>query len=1037
MKPDQWANPKKTDHAHRKQLSVFVIVLIVFLTIIIFFCPKQFLSADRSEDGTYYAGLVISEIMASNHTAVPDENGEYHDWIEIWNSSDHTINLQNVGLSDNGESIKFLFPKMMMEADARLVVFCSGTNQTHSDRAIHADFKLSSSGETIYLYQPSAYLIDAVTYRIIGTDTVWALQENGQFAETNLFSPGYANDESGHQAYQTANMLMDGALIINEICPNPLSGLADEDGDYVDWIELYNTTDQTISLNGYALSDKVNKPLMWRFPDNAIILPHGYYLVFCSGKDRSDDPTEIPHTNFKISSEHDTIVLSDLRGRVVDRVIVDNIPDDCSLARQDNRSYTVMPMSTPSLPNTEEGVWTMDAYIRHMNPTGVYISEVMASNHSTSIAGTTDTCDWVELYNPTDVMVDLSNYGFSDHIGRPRRWQFPQGMSIAPHSYLTVYCDGKEELTTTSSLHTNFKLKRSGGEVICLSDATGKVIDKLNLPEIPTDISYGRTQSITGFCYYRAGTPGTDNNTAEWFRGYAEAPELTVAPGLHYGTVNVALTIPDHCQVYYTTDGSIPTQSSTPYTGQTFELNYTTVLRARAFSDDDLDPSAIMTGTYFVNTYHTLPVVSLVADPDELWNPENGMLVAGSNIDKSRGIPFKNAIYRQFGKVEREGHVEVYLQDGTTLLNQGMEFGLQGEYSLDMPQKSFKLRARSSYGSKYFNAKLFDDREYTMYRCFSLRNSGNDCVWTRLVDGFQSRLLDDYGATILHQAWNPVVVYLNGVYWGHYNMRERVDQYFVAQHEGVSFDDADSITILEGNGSLHSGSNSVRQEYHTMIKRIKNSHPAENPEDLQYILDNIDVDNYLEYMALLMFVGESDTGNIRYYRIDYPDGTHSKWRWIWYDKDYGFFKSTFNSPVSYTRTIGMGEQKIDNTLFLKLLEVPEYRDRYFRKLGSVYRLFTTEHMMSVLLPLIEQIEPEMNIHFNRWGEENDPAIIAEAPRSVDGAYRYWQQRIKRLQNTLKKRPNLLWGYIKDGFGLTNAEMVEYFGEQPVMPEDAI
>lgn len=79
----------------------------------------------------------------------------------------------------------------------------------------------------------------------------------------------------------------------------------------------------------------------------------------------------------------------------------------------------------------------------------------------------------------------------------------------------------------------------------------------------------------------------------------------------------------------------------------------------------------------------------------------------------------------------------------------------------------------------------------------------------------------------------------------------------------------------------------------------------------------------------------------------------------------------------------------------------------------------------------------MNIHFNRWGEENDPAIITEALRSVDGAYRYWQQRIKRLQNTLKKRPNLLWGYIKDGFGLTNAEMVESFGEQPVMPEDAI
>ena len=117
--------------------------------------------------------------------------------------------------------------------------------------------------------------------------------------------------------------------------------------------------------------------------------------------------------------------------------------------------------------------------------------------------------------------------------------------------------------------------------------------------------------------------------------------------------------------------------------------------------------------------------------------------------------------------------------------------------------------------------------------------------------------------------------------------------------------------------------------------------------------------------------------------------------------------------------------------------MPEYKDKFLRKLGDVFKTFTTDYMLEVLQPLIDLIQPEMNMHFYRWGEENDTAIIAEAPTTADGAYRYWQQRISRLQNTLKKRPNLLWGYVKDAFKLTNSEMLEYLGERPALPDDAV
>ena len=986
------------------------------------------LDTAASSDAALYQGLRISEIMPGNKTAVPDEEGLFSDWVEVWNSTDRDISLKGVGLSDDGRTIKFIFPDVTLAADERVIVFCTDTNLLETGKPYHAKFKLSSSGETVYLYTPNAYAIDSVTYPIMSSDTSWSLVGD-EFQEVTWYSPTYENSEEGHQAYLLATMVTEGDLIINEVMADAKSGLSDEDGEFSDWIELYNTTDSVIDLSNYALSDKENKPMMWRFPDGAVIAPHSYYIVFCSGKDRRDDPSAIPHSSFKLSAEHDTVVLSDAKGRIVDRVTIDNLAEDCSYARGNNGVFSVHTMATPGRANDD--ISGADYDLRARNTTGVIITEVMASNSTVTVYEGVDTKDWIELYNSSSQTVDLSGYGLSDNIGRARRWQFPEGTVILPGAYLTVMCDGENTTTASTILHTNFKIKRAGGETICLSTPDGHVLDKIVLPAIPTDVSYGRTNDLSGFFYYETPTPNAANGL-DGFRGYADRPELLQPAGLYEGTVYTGFTIPEGCSVYYTTDGSIPTRDSTLYRGETLELNFTTVLRARAYSDsEDTRPSEIVTGSYFVNTYHSLPIVSVTVDPDELWNETDGMLVAGTNVDKS-SLPFKNTIYREFGKIPREGYVEYFLLDGTQVLSQGMEVALQGDYSLDMPQKSLKLRAKSKYGAKTFAAALFDDRPYTEYKGFTLRNSGNDCVWTRLLDGFESRLIDSYGTIVAHQAWNPVVVYINGVYWGHYNMRERKDKYFVAQHEGLSFDEADDITILKGNMALVSGSSAVRTEYKNMIAKIKKSDPANNEEDLQYILDNVDVDNYFEYIAFEMFFGNSDIGNMQMYRV--PGG---KWKWLLYDLDYGLFNSTFDSAKSYTKDKGMGQKNIDNTILKKLLTVPEYKDKFLRKLGDIFQTFTTEYMLSVLEPLVDLIEPEMSMHFARWGEENDTAIIAELPTTSDGAYRYWEKRVERLRNVIKKRPNLLWGYIQDAFNLSNAEMLDYFGERPEMPADAI
>ena len=219
-----------------------------------------------------------------------------------------------------------------------------------------------------------------------------------------------------------------------------------------------------------------------------------------------------------------------------------------------------------------------------------------------------------------------------------------------------------------------------------------------------------------------------------------------------------------------------------------------------------------------------------------------------------------------------------------------------------------------------------------------LRNSGNDSMFTRLQDGFQSRLMDYCDSKVAHQAWKPYAVYLNGIYWGNMNLRERTDRFMLAQHEGLPWTTRTRLPAA-GQRPVKYGSN---KEFKAMIKKIKAGNPAKNPEDLQYILDNVDVDNLFEYMAFEMFFGNSDIGNTRFYRFD-VDG--SKWKWVLFDVDYGLYNSGFNSPWSYTQEKGMGDQRIDNTIFRALLSVPEYKDKYLTIYGNIFRKLTTEVML--------------------------------------------------------------------------------------------
>ena len=194
------------------------------------------------------------------------------------------------------------------------------------------------------------------------------------------------------------------------------------------------------------------------------------------------------------------------------------------------------------------------------------------------------------------------------------------------------------------------------------------------------------------------------------------------------------------------------------------------------------------------------------------------------------------------------------------------------------------------------------------------------------------------------------------------------------------------------------------------------------------------MDNYFDYMAIQMFFGNSDPGNIRFYKLKTPG---SKWKWIVYDLDYGLFRSGFDSPTSYLKDKGAGEQLIDNTLIRKLLENDQMRDKFLTRLGEFYQVFTTEFMTTAFNEMAKVLEPEMVMHFSRWAEENDKAITFDNPTTPEGAMRYWYTRLDYTRNVLKKRPTYFYEMVQERFKLTDEQMLGYFGEKPPLPADAI
>ena len=966
--------PAKRENRRRAQSrrGALALALICALTLAAGFALDALMPPGGAADEGAAASaspLRISEVMASNASAHRDAGGAFCDWVELVNTGAQLENVGGFRLVD-GENVlaPLTLPDIALAPGEHLVIYCDGEERNVPGGELHAPFRIDADGAALALYDADGALADAVDVPALTANEVYRRDEaTGTWQVSGEYTPGLANTREMHLSLEAEES--DSPLILTEASSANRTYAPDADGACHDYVEIHNPSAQAIDLTGYCLTDDEADPGKWAFPQGATIPAGGYLLVYASGG-AAGAAGEL-HASFKLDSAGETLLLTDPEGRAISRLSLPALKSDQAYSLGEDGAYTAALAPTPGLPNDSDEPRLQMA---RANAGGVYISELMASSDE-------HPHDWLEVYNASSQAADISGWGLSDDAASPRKYRFPQGTVIQPGDHLTLYLSGTDGVDASGILHASFRLSADGGYGLTLSDASGALLDRVFVPEQYTGISYARMED-GGFLYTTEDTPDRVN-AQTGYQGRTQAPAFSIpgGPQAEGSTLQVELTAAPGARIFYTLDCSAPDETSTPYAGP-IAVTDTTVVRAVAYQEGYL-PSYSASQSYLYDAEHTMRVVSMVADPEDIFGPEGF-----------------HTLYER--DLERPGHIEVYTEDGAQMLSENCALRLHGQGSRKYQQKGFKVIARREYGTNRFRAPLFTGRDYTEYQSFLLRASSEDGRLTRMRDSILTALAR--GTDVLYQETELCVLYINGEYWGHYNMRERICAAMICQYEGWEGQE-DEIDIVKGNDQVLRGSNA---SFAAMLDYLRQNGVPDD-ETLARVGEEIDLDSFIAYQALQIFVGNADTLNVKRYRNRNADG---KWHWAIFDLDWGFYVDT-NSIRRWLDPQGMGSSlATDNTLFIALMGNPTFYDRFLTYMGDMLSTqWTSLRIVEMIRERYLALTPELPRHQARWGQSREN----------------FEERVAELVEYAKTRPRKLVGYFRDTLGLTGEEMEHYFG----------
>jgi len=627
-------------------------------------------------------------------------------------------------------------------------------------------------------------------------------------------------------------------------------------------------------------------------------------------------------------------------------------------------------------------------------------NEILAMNSGLIVDHAGDDDDWFEIYNYGDDPVRLNNLYFTDDPSEPLKWRLDtlEEFMLGKEEHLLIWADGEPE---EGFNHAPFKLSGEG-ETLALYTQDGTLIDHISFGPQSTNISYGRYPDAgLIWNFFDDPTPGAPNALAGSFT-VLPAPSSNLHGGFYSEPVILAMfSNVTGASIFYTTDCSEPGDSDLEYQGPV-EIDSTTIIRARLIKEGAVSGPVLTISVIIDENPYENPVVSLVADPDALYG--NAGLISDNN-------PY----------IEVSANME-YIEEGATRFREGTGITLHAPKATK--PNSLRLSARSRYGKKWFDYAFFKEKGPDKFKRLILRNSGNDNVNKATTNThFRDPLIETIAMKsnkkpMISESL-PVNVFLNGSYYGLFNMREREDEYYIETHTGVT----ENYTLIELAFGYYGNRNPIVGSYSTWTELLSFVDTTGNlslDTDFSIAEEMVDLDNFTDYWITEVFAGNYDwlSNNVKFWKPD--DG---KWQWLYWDTDHGlgliystFGEVNWNTLVwSLTFSDRAWPNGYHNILIRNLLKNETYKEDFIKRFTQ---LLSTSLSFEYTKPLLDSMkslyEKDMMIHTGHWG------------RSMSN----WENACKIVENYLLHRPEAVLIHLRNHFGLQDPVPVSIRVEPP-------
>ncbi|MDQ0254432.1 Leucine-rich repeat (LRR) protein [Evansella vedderi] len=449
-----------------------------------------------------------------------------------------------------------------------------------------------------------------------------------------------------------------------------------------------------------------------------------------------------------------------------------------------------------------------------------------------------------------------------------------------------------------------------------------------------------------------------------------------------------------------------------------------TVVKAKAITQDGL-ATETATHTYFVHENmrrkYSLPILSISTDSNNFFDEETGLFV--------------NKNWHNRGKDwEREANMEFYETDGTLGFSQRIGVRVHGAYSSNLSQKPLRLYARSEYGTNLIYYDLFGDESNLIHKRLLLRNSGNDFHYTMFRDALHQRLVKHMNMDT--QGSRPVIVFINGEYWGIQNIRERYDKWYLANQYDV---DEDDVTIIENDGEFDDGSRDGVEHYKAMISFVENNDLSVD-KNYDYVQTLMDVDNFVDYYVAQMYLANTDwlKNNVRLWRYNkgedpqprnnskgdskVTDVRDGRWRWMLFDTDYGFGiphgLGVIGGSNVNTNSLELATgDKWFHVLFPAFIKNEDFKVKFINRFSDMLNTaFLPERVLGQMEDFYELYKVEMREHIDRW--------------SIPESYEQWEKEVDVLRRFAEERPGYQWEHLRDFFQLGDKYTISVENHDP-------